>query len=692
MPAVHIRDFFVRAEPDKSYRDATLTVDADVIGPAAGMRLRVNLIDAEGKAVWRKPLLKSLSGPDTVRLTEKVDRPQKWSAENPYLYRVTLELLDRQGNVAEALAVRTGFRRVEVIEQAICVNGVPVKFNGVNSHMHHPLTGRTMDMETMRRDLTLMKQFNINCVRTSHYPPNIEYLDLADELGLYVVDETNDEAHATEYLSKDPSWRDMYIDRAVRMVYRDRNHPCIVFWSAGNESGSGDNIAALIKAGKAVDPTRLWMYGGNDDLLWFEDIVGPRYPTPEELVKNVAPVPKTKDPRPSFMDEYQAATGNSLGLLSEYWDAVRKYPRLSGGAVWDWVSPGILQPARFVPAPEGLPEGFVMGGAQLVTGRFGKAIALSGHDEWVEVYRDPRLDITGDQLSLSLWLYPRRWNGCCPLITKGNHAFGLQQVSRDTVEFYIHSGKWQQVRAPLPADWAYAWHHLAAVYDGRALKLYADGRLIGEAKASGAIDYSPFAVAVGKNTELHGQEHDGELCNAVIDQVRIYDRAVDVKELMEDRAAGAVLRLDFESIETRGEFFSLGIGGRSYGLIWPDRRVQPELYELKKVPQPVTFEWKDGRKGEVRITNHFSFTNLKEFAFMWKLQADDKTLRMGGMPLDIPPLKSKVVRIPFGRFQTQPASQPIGPPGLLSWRANNFDSIVSDGRPNRAASIGFFFL
>ncbi|MDZ7347002.1 MAG: glycoside hydrolase family 2, partial [candidate division KSB1 bacterium] len=523
VPQVYLHDFFIRCDLDRNYRDADLMVDAEVRafkGSPSGHQLRVNLYDDDSRPVFKQPIVRRIGADGIVKVRQKVDNPAKWSAEKPNLYRVSLELLDSGGRVVEAHAKRFGFRKVEVIDQAVCINGVPVKFNGVNSHMHHPVTGRTMDIETMRRDLTLMKQFNINLVRTSHYPPNVEYLDLADELGMYIVDETNDEAHATEYLSADTAWRPMYVDRAVRMVRRDRNHPCIVFWSAGNESGSGDNIAAVIHAGKQIDPTRIWMYGGNDDLLWFEDIVGPRYPSPEDLVKNVAPVPKSKDPRPSFMDEYQAATGNSLGLLTEYWDAIWKYPRLSGGAVWDWVSPGILQPARFVKADSGLPEGFVMGNARLVTGRVGKAIALSGHDEWVEIYRDPRLDLRGDQLSLSLWVYPRRWNGCCPLITKGDHCFGLEQVDRDTLEFYVHSGRRMAVKAPVPRDWPYRWHHVAAVYDGARLTLFIDGRGVGESPAAGKLDYSAYAVAIGKNTERHGQEHDGELCNAVIDQVR----------------------------------------------------------------------------------------------------------------------------------------------------------------------------
>ena len=165
-----------------------------------------------------------------------------------------------KGKITARMAVGT---KLEVIDQAIYVNGVPVKFNGVNSHMQHPETGHTMDVETMRKDLCLMKQFNINCVRTCHYPPNVEYIELADELGMYIVDETGDEAHAYTFISHDPRWREQYLDRMKQLVYRDRNHPCVVIWSAGNESGPGENLCAIMEEGKKLDPSRpAWMYGG----------------------------------------------------------------------------------------------------------------------------------------------------------------------------------------------------------------------------------------------------------------------------------------------------------------------------------------------------------------------------------------------------------------------------------------------
>ncbi len=213
---------------------------------------------------------------------------------------------------------RFGFKKTEIRNQVFYLNGVPVKLNGINSHMQHPVLGHTMNEETIRKDMSILKRFNINCVRTSHYPPVIKYLELADEYGIYIVDETGDEAHATEYLSERKEWEDMYRERARKMVLRDRNHPSVLFWSAGNESGEGDNICSVIDEGKKFDNTRYWMYGGNAFSHKCEEIIGPRYPQIYYLLKNVFLVPDSVDPRPSFLDEYLAVTGNGGGGLDEY--------------------------------------------------------------------------------------------------------------------------------------------------------------------------------------------------------------------------------------------------------------------------------------------------------------------------------------------------------------------------------------
>ncbi|MFW5657678.1 MAG: glycoside hydrolase family 2 protein, partial [Bacteroidota bacterium] len=356
-PPLHIRDYYVYTDFDNAYVDATLHVELEMINYSdenlRGYTLQAELLDMDQQKIDHKRMQKRLrlasQSIEKIAFETEIEAPEQWSAESPNLYYLRLSLTDRDDNMVEVYQPKIGFRETEVKGQAVYVNGQPVKFNGVNSHVHHPETGKTMDMETIRKDFELMKQFNINLVRFSHYPPNTEYLQLADEYGLYVVDETGDECHGNIYLSEDTAWRAAFVDRARKMVIRDRNHPSIVFWSAGNEAGNGKNIQAVIQTGQELDPSRPdWMYGGNTFMVPYEQIVGPRYWAPFEL-KKLAEQDPVEDSRPSFMDEYLAATGNGLGALDDYWELIYKYPRLTGGAIWDWVSPSIKMPLRLVP-------------------------------------------------------------------------------------------------------------------------------------------------------------------------------------------------------------------------------------------------------------------------------------------------------------------------------------------------------
>ncbi|NJN24573.1 MAG: hypothetical protein HC819_00500 [Cyclobacteriaceae bacterium] len=354
-PSIHMRDYYWYTDLDEKYENAKFNLEVSLANfsqKAAKASVRINLLDENQKPVLSKPVTQTLKmeqgNTQQVVFGQNVLKPKLWSAEKPNLYTLTIELLNGKGQVIEAYAPRVGFRETEVKGNAIYVNGQPVKFNGVCSHVHHTEYGKAMDTATIKKDFELMKQFNINLVRTSHYPPNIEYLQMANEYGLYIVDETGDECHGHEYLSEDPAWLPMFIDRVTKMVLRDRNNPSVVFWSAGNEAGEGNNLKLLMEEGRKLDPSRPdWMYGGNNEDIPFEDIFGPRYWSPFELQKLAEQDPKI-DSRPSFMDEYLSAAGNSMGGLDDYWELIRKYPRLTGGAIWDWVSPSIRQPLLLV--------------------------------------------------------------------------------------------------------------------------------------------------------------------------------------------------------------------------------------------------------------------------------------------------------------------------------------------------------
>jgi beta-galactosidase len=656
-PKTHIHDYFVTTDFDENYKNATLTVETEIKNSLADTvicTLEFDVLDDDENSILADGVQSATVKIDSnsvkkVILSTLVIDPPKWSAEFPNLFTLLFQLKNRKGETVETFTKKIGFREVEYRNNLFTINGVPVKLNGVNSHMHHPETGQAVPPATLKKDLLLMKQFNINCVRTSHYPPTPEYIELANELGVYIIDEVDDEAHSNIQLSGNSAWTNMYCDRARKLVYRDRNNPAVIIWSAGNESGSGNNINEVIKTGKAIDPSRpAWMYGGNTFYIPFEDLVGPRYWIPLDY-KNLAEgkaLPAT-DLRASFMDEYLAATGNGLGGMDEYWELIWKYPRLIGGAIWDWVSPGVTVPRWILNDwSEKKNDGQIMGRPTFVEGANGWGLEFSGHDDWIEFYRSESLDITGN-LSIGFWVKPFEIQQPNTFITKGDHQFGIIMPDAKTVEFYVFNGKRISAKAKVGSDFYENWHHIAAIYNGSKLQLFIDEKLVATTPFSGEISSTPFPLCIGRNAETHdGGEFSGRLSKMVIDDVKIFDKAVPVSQL-KDFTKGAVLDIDFETDKKGGEFFSTGLGGRTYGIVWPNREIQPEIYQIKKSGQPVKTEAVDMKNGVVKITNRHHFKNLNELTAVWELRVNGEEIQRGFFDVDLPAQQSIIDTIPF---------------------------------------------
>ena len=287
----------------------------------------------------------------TASVETDVAKVSPWSAEKPQRYRLVCELVDPDGTVLEAVAQNIGFRRVSMIDGLVCVNGAPVTFMGVNRHDHHPDRGKAVTVEDMRADVVTMKRANINAVRTSHYPNDHRFYDLCDEYGLYVIDEANIESHAfNSTLCHDPRYRSTWLERFGRMIERDRNHPSIVFWSLGNESGYGEHHDACAAHARRVDPSRLLHYEGaimhagwTDGGVNVSDVVCPMY-SPAAAIELYAE--KKLGSRPLIMCEYSHAMGNSNGGLADYWAAIDRQRQLQGGFIWEWKDHGIRQATR----------------------------------------------------------------------------------------------------------------------------------------------------------------------------------------------------------------------------------------------------------------------------------------------------------------------------------------------------------
>ncbi|MCX7682708.1 MAG: DUF4981 domain-containing protein [Anaerolineae bacterium] len=352
-PQVHVRDFWVRTELDADYRDAMLRLRVNVRNygeqDATGHTLEIALLDEEGQQVGETATEVAIgAGSETIlELEQPVANPKKWSAEEPHLYTLLLTLKDQSNQVLEVQRCNVGFRQVEVKDGKILVNGVPVYFRGVNRHEHDPDRGHAVTVDSMLQDILLMKRFNINAVRTCHYPDDPHWYDLCDRYGLYLIDEANIESHGVwDRLAKDPEWQTAFMERGIRMVERDKNHPSVIIWSLGNESGYGPNFQALAEWIHAHDPTRpvhyesatsFRVYHGPDTAPEM-DILSTMYPKVDELAR-MAQVPG--ETRPLIMCEYAHAMGNSPGNLKEYWEIIETYPRLVGGFIWDWVDQGI---------------------------------------------------------------------------------------------------------------------------------------------------------------------------------------------------------------------------------------------------------------------------------------------------------------------------------------------------------------
>jgi beta-galactosidase len=325
-----IGDLDVRPSLDADFRDGVLDVRADVDGD-------VRLLDPRGRAVVSGTLKDGA-------FVSPVRAPQHWSAERPVLY--TLEL----SAGGETVSCRVGFRTIEIRDRALLVNGEQVRINGMNRHEHDDVTGRALTRASMEHDIRLMKQHNVNAVRTSHYPNDPYWLDLCDRYGLYVVDEANIESHAfQETLCHDPRYQAAWLERTVNMVERDKNHPSVILWSLGNESGFGLNHEAAAAWVRRRDPSRPLHYEGAIRYDWASgrrgtDVVCPMYPNLDDIVRWAEM--ETDDPRPMIMCEYSHAMGNSNGGLSDYFEAFDTHPALQGGFIWEWVDHGIRQRGR----------------------------------------------------------------------------------------------------------------------------------------------------------------------------------------------------------------------------------------------------------------------------------------------------------------------------------------------------------
>jgi beta-galactosidase len=349
-PKVYIRDFFVRCDLDQQYQDAKLKVTAKVHNYAGKTAkphtIEVSLLDNNDKPVCAVSLMSGTTGKiaagkeSSIEMQADVANPRKWTAETPNLYTVMLILKDPSGKVIEVERCSFGFRKVELKLGQVMINGKAILFKGVDRHEHDPDHGQAIPLSRMVQDIELLKQNNINAVRTSHYANDPKWFDLCNRYGIYLVNECNLESHAVrEWLPGSiPEWKNACVDRMASIVERDKNHPSVVIWSLGNEAGFGDNFIAMAEYAKKADPTRLVQYAeANEHPI--TDIVCPMYRSIESLVEYAG----QQHRRPMILCEYAYSRGNATGNFQDYWDVFESHRQLQGGFIWDWVDKGLRE-------------------------------------------------------------------------------------------------------------------------------------------------------------------------------------------------------------------------------------------------------------------------------------------------------------------------------------------------------------
>jgi beta-galactosidase len=666
---LHIADFFVHTDLDDDYRDATLQVEVDVATiahPAEGFRVEGALFDASGRVVADMGATSRDGRPQgnlgagerrQVTLLAPISNPAKWTAETPNVYRLVLRLRDARGALVATTIHDVGFRRVEIRDAQLLVNGQPILIKGVNRHEHDPETGHAVSVESMIEDILLMKRANINTVRTSHYPNDPVFYQLCNRYGLYVINEANIESHGMGYgersLAKDLSWKEAHLTRMINMVERDKNHPSVILWSMGNEAGNGVNFEALYDWTKERDPSRPVQYEQVRPNERNSDIYAPMYARIPQII-NYA---RNNPPKPLILCEYAHAMGNSIGNLVDYWEAIRRYPALQGGAIWDWVDQALWkdvpQMSLVMDMENPRRRGFVLGSFDEGRGVTGPVVLESSEG----------LDLTGAVTLEAVFEGNQRQEGYAPLITKGDYQYLLRLESRG-ISLVLHSGTWESLVVSYEeADLDEGLNRITGTYDGSQMLLYVNGREIGRRAFNKPIDRSQFPVNIGRNSS-----HPGRVSTFSIREARIYSRALSPQEVADPSnrsPEGRLLFMDLTRVDParisqspRGETRFLAFGGDFgdqpndgnfciNGVIAADRQVHPHYFEVQKVYQEVLIREEDLAAGRLCVYNEHFFTNLDQFDAFWIVRRDGEvvqTVQLGR--LNVPPQGVATVTVP----------------------------------------------
>ena len=679
---IQLQDFWVKASLTDDYQSGNLNIEAtlrDLSGSATNAKIIFELRDsADNTVTSTETEVTDLSTPKTITLPpiEGLSDIEPWSAETPTLYTYLITLADPAGNTIAVHSGKTGFRHNEVKDGQFLHNGQPILIKGVNRHDHHPVTGHYVTEQDMREDLRVMRRANINAVRTAHYPNDPRFLELCDELGFYVIQEANIESHGMGWgadnnpLAKNKTWGAAHMDRMKNCLESAKNHPSIIMWSMGNESGDGINFRKMSEYIHQRDPSRPVHYeqAGQRPHV---DLIVPMYCPIEggnwniqNFVKQESKKPLEKQ-RPMIQCEYSHAMGNSSGNLADYWEFFRKERLLQGGFIWDWKDQGITTKKHALDAVEdrsGEHTTQLLGSLSETEGLFGGGVTVTNSEDLaltdsVTLYAEVRGNFGGSK-SRGGGDNNRNASDGYPIITKGDTAYSLKiDSSGSRLEFFIHSNGWQTVSADLPKNWRSEFHALAGAYDGKKITLYIDGEEVASKPFSGKISTNSHDLGIGLNTEVPTRRFDGSIRTA-----EVYNAAFNPTGPT-DAHPWPAISLEFaedakkektRTISAYGGDFNDRPNQRSFcfnGIVQADNTPGPQFEELKKVHQEIHVTPVELSTPEIKVSirNEHFFRTTDGISASWTLLKDSEEIASGNLELpSIAPSSSSEVTIPTG--------------------------------------------
>ena len=665
------RDVYLTSNANATLSDYTInaTLNPDGSGrfsfsgtPSQGSKnlgYSLELIAADGSIIYA-PKHAPNAGTKTTLLTgdqiiKENLKVAPWSAETPTLYTLVIGVGPLGKDPTHFYSQKVGFKTSEIKNGQLLINGKAILVKGINRHDHDPDTGHYITEELMRKDLALMKQLNINTVRTAHYPNDPRFYELCDEYGLYVIAEANIESHGMGYgpesLAKDPTWAAAHLDRVTNMIHAIKNHPSIIMWSLGNEAGDGVCFEECSKWIKSKSPVQYPVHYEQGATKSHVDLFSPMYASLQVCEKYARTEEKKPlaEQRPLIQCEYNHAMGNSSGNLWDYWMLFEKERLLQGGSIWDWCDQGLrkTKPSQGTLNQTGNNQVQVNGDLNKENGLTSGYVTVKNSDHFsVSKYLVVKVDVR-----------PGRSNwGNNPILTKGDKSWGLKINVNRELEFFVYDSTWHSVTTKLPENWENNWHRVSGSLVRENLNLSINGKLVATKKFQRHIRNTLSDIGIAKNTDYGNRQFDGQIRN-----VKIVTRPSMIKHVGGGAPRKVPLSLDFTDFtpgKEKHEFFAYGGDYGDFpndnnfngnGIVTSDRKPSPQAPEVHKAYQNlrrIDMEI-DGEHPVLTLRNTATLTNTSIYQTTITPVVNGVAGEAIPIKLEIPPGETGAVKIPY---------------------------------------------